>query len=159
MTAALVVLGVFLVLVGLVGSFVPLLPGTPIIFAGAVSLAFAHDFEYLRWPSLIVLLVLMVIAQAVDYVSGPAGAKRAGASKAAITGAFLGGLLGIFFGLIGVLIGPLVGAVAGELWHKPDLRQAGISGKATLLGLLLGVAVKGAIAFSMIGVIGLAYLF
>ena len=61
-------------------------------------------------------------------------------------------MVGIFFGLPGVLIGPFLGAVVGELLTQRHLGKAGHAGVDATLGLVLGVAAKLAIAFTMLGV-------
>jgi hypothetical protein len=80
------------------------------------------------------------------------GAKRLGASRQAIVGAAIGTVLGVFTGLWGLLFMPLVGAAIGEYLVIRDLQQAGRVGMATAVGLLVGTAVKIAIAFAMIGI-------
>ena len=87
---------------------------------------------------------------------------RVGASRLAMLGAALGALFGIFLGLPGLLLGPFAGAVAGELLHRRNL-QAGTLGHAakvgagTWLGILLGTALKLALAFAMLGLFALAW--
>jgi hypothetical protein len=79
-------------------------------------------------------------------------AQRAGASRQGIIGAALGTVAGIFTGLIGLVFMPLVGAAIGEFIAHRDALRAGKVGVATWLGLLVGTAVKIAVAFTMIGV-------
>jgi uncharacterized protein YqgC (DUF456 family) len=82
-----------------------------------------------------------------------------GASRLAIAGAALGTLAGVFFGLIGLVFLPLVGAAVGEFLAQRDLARAGRVGVATWIGLLLGTAVKVAIAFTLVGLLVAALLF
>ena len=74
-------------------------------------------------------------------------------------GATLGTVIGLFFGLPGLLLGPFIGAVLGELWHTRHLPQAARVGAATWVGLLLGAALKLALAFAMLGLFVLAWFF
>ena len=90
------------------------------------------------------------------------GAKRVGASKLAVAGAMLGMLAGIFLGPIGIIAGPFVGALGGELIHrrsvqKTDLGDAAKIGMGTWLGIVLGVVLKLALAFTMIGLFALLW--
>jgi uncharacterized protein YqgC (DUF456 family) len=142
-----------LIVIGALGMVLPVLPGAPLIFMGALLAAWAEDFVYLGWGSLTVLGVLTALAVAVDFVAGAFGAKRFGASGRAVTGATLGALVGLFFGIAGVLVGPFVGAVVGELSVRRNLAAAGRVGVGAALGLALGTAAKLAIAFAMVGVI------
>lgn len=140
-----------LMVIGAVGLVLPVLPGAPLIFIGALLAAWAEDFEYLGSGSLIVLGALAALAVAVDFIASAFGAKRFGASGRAVTGATLGALIGIFFGPVGVLVGPFLGAVVGELTVRRSLAAAGRAGVGAALGLALGTAAKLAIAFAMIG--------
>src|SRR5262245_5395949 len=155
---ALWILAIALMVVGLLGVFLPALPGVPLLFAGMVIAAAIDDFQRIGWLTLVVLGFLTVVAFVIDFVVTALGAKRAGASKRAIWGAALGTLVGIFFGFIGLVLGPFVGAVVGELTVHGRMDQAGRAGFATWVGLIFGTLIKLAIAFSMIGVFVLAYL-
>lgn len=140
-----------LIVIGAVGLVLPVLPGAPLIFIGALLAAWAEDFQYLGTWSLVLLGGLAALAVAVDFIASAFGAKRFGASGRAVAGATIGALVGIFFGPVGVLIGPFVGAVAGELTVRRSLAAAGRAGIGAALGLALGTAAKLAIAFAMIG--------
>jgi uncharacterized protein YqgC (DUF456 family) len=145
-------MAVALVLAGIAGLVLPALPGAPLLFFGLVAAAWAEEFVYVGWGTLTVLGGLAVLTYAVDFAAGAFGAKRFGASNRAIAGAALGTLLGLFFGLPGLLLGPFLGAVAGELTLSRDLRGAGTAGIGATLGLVLGAAVKIALAFTMLGI-------
>jgi uncharacterized protein YqgC (DUF456 family) len=147
-----------LVVIGVLGMVLPVLPGAPLIFMGALLAGWAEDFQYLGFITLIVLGVLALFAVAVDFIAGAFGVKRFGASARAVTGATIGAIVGIFFGLVGVLVGPFVGAVVGELSVRRNLAAAGRAGVGAALGLALGTAAKLAIAVSMVGVIAVARL-
>src|SRR5688572_28664265 len=114
MEALLWILAVVLVLVGIAGTLLPLLPGVPLVFAGLLAAAWAGGFETVGWPVLAVLAVLTVTSLAIEIAASSIGAKHAGATRAATLGAALGVLVGIFFGLPGLLLGPFVGAALGQ---------------------------------------------
>jgi hypothetical protein len=142
-----------LIVIGALGLVLPALPGAPLMFVGALLAAWAENFAYLGYGSLIVLGLLAALAVAVDFIASAFGVKRFGASARAVTGATLGAIVGIFFGVVGVLVGPFVGAVVGELTVRRNLAAAGRAGVGAALGFALGAAAKLAIAFAMIGVI------
>lgn len=152
MTEALWILAVILVIVGLVGTLLPVLPGVPLIFVGVLVAAWAEDFQRITGLTIAVLAALAVIGVVIDYVAAAMSAKRAGASRAGIIGAALGTVAGIVTGLWGLLFMPLVGAAIGEFIAHRDALRAGKVGAATWMGLLVGTAVKLAVAFTMIGV-------
>lgn len=152
MTEALWILAVILVIVGLVGTLLPVLPGAPLIFVGVLVAAWAEDFQRITGLTIAVLAALAVIGVVIDYVAAAMSARRAGASRAGIIGAALGTVAGIVTGLWGLLFMPLVGAAIGEFIAHRDALRAGKVGAATWMGLLVGTAVKLAVAFTMIGV-------
>ena len=103
--------------------------------------------------------VLTLLSLACDLLAVRAlGAKRLGASRHAMVGAAIGTLLGVFTGLLGLIFMPLIGAAIGEYLVLRDLQRAGQVGVATWVGLMVGTAVKVAIAFIMIGVFVAALL-
>lgn len=152
MTELLWVVAVLFVIVGAIGTVLPAMPGVPLIFAGVLMAAWAEDFERIGGWTIGVLAVLAVIGVVVDYVAASMSAQRAGASRQGIIGAAIGTVAGIFTGLWGLVFMPLVGAAIGELLAHRDALRAGRVGVATWFGLLIGTAVKIAVAFTMIGV-------
>ena len=151
-TITLWITAVVLAVLGLAGLVLPALPGAPMLFAGLVLAAWAEGFAYVGVGTLAVLGALAVLTYAVDFLAGAFGAKRFGASKRGMLGALVGAVVGIFFGLPGVLFGPFVGAVLGELSTRRGLGDAGKAGFGATLGLVLGAAVKLALAVSMVGI-------
>jgi uncharacterized protein YqgC (DUF456 family) len=147
-----------LVLAGLAGTLLPVLPGIPLVFGGLALAAWIDNFQRVGWVTLIVLGSLAAGAVLIDFIAASLGAKRVGASKLALAGAMAGTIVGIFFGLIGILFGPFIGAVAGEFIARGRIGDAGKVGVATWLGLLFGTLAKIAIAFTMLGVFAASYL-
>jgi hypothetical protein len=152
MTFLLWVLATILVVVGLIGIVLPALPGTILIFAGLLLAASADGFSRVGAGTLIVIGIVTAASYTVDFVAAAVGAKRLGASPRAMAGAALGTLLGLLFGLPGLIIGPFVGAVLGELSVHRDLARAGRAGVAAWVGFAIGMAVKVALACSMIAI-------
>jgi uncharacterized protein YqgC (DUF456 family) len=148
-----------MVVVGLVGTVLPALPGTVFIFGGIALAAWIDGFTRISGWTVGVAAVLTAIAFATDFVAAALGARKVGASRLAIAGAAIGTLAGVFFGLIGLVFLPLVGAAVGEFLAQRDLARAGRVGVATWIGLLLGTAVKVAIAFTLVGLLVAALLF
>jgi len=152
------ILAAALVLIGLAGTLLPILPGVPLIFAGLLVAAWADNFQHVGAVALTILGALTVLAIAADFLAFALGAKKLGASPKAVAGATIGAIVGIFFGLPGIVLGPFLGAVIGELSAKRELLQAGKSGLGTWLGLLLASVAKLTVSFLMIGVFITAYL-
>jgi uncharacterized protein YqgC (DUF456 family) len=158
MTPLLWVLSLILVGVGLAGTLLPGLPGTPLVFGGLLLAAWTDDFQNVGVGTIILLAVLTLLAFGVDFISSSIGARRAGASREAVIGAALGTVIGLFFGLIGIVFGPFAGAVIGEFLARRSLEQAGRAGLGTWVGFILGTGVKLMLAFTMVGIFFLAYI-
>jgi uncharacterized protein YqgC (DUF456 family) len=140
-----------LVAIGVAGTILPALPGAILVFAGVLLAAWIDGFARISGWTVGIVGVLTVLAWLTDYVAAAMGAKKVGASRAAIVGAALGTLAGVFTGLVGLLFMPLVGAAVGQYVAERDLRRAGHVGIATWIGMLVGTAVKVALVFAMVG--------
>ena len=99
-----------------------------------------------------------MLFHAIDPLATAVGAKRFGASRRAVAGAFVGTMVGLFFGLPGVVIGPFVGAFVGEFTKRGLLNDATRVGLGTWLGILGGTVVKLALIFMMVGIAAVAGL-
>jgi uncharacterized protein YqgC (DUF456 family) len=140
--------------------------GTLLIFLGAVLFAVMTHFAILNFWILGVLLLFFICGEVLDYVAVAAGAKKLGASNAAVIGAALGGILGAlagsFFAGAGLLPGALAGIFCGafllEYIFKRDWKQSLKSGIGGLLGSAGAVVLKLVIAFGMIGAIAAGIL-
>jgi uncharacterized protein len=135
-------------LIGLVGTFVPLLPGTLLIFVGTLVNFFT--LHSIGWPTVIGLTFLMLLAQALDFMSGAVGGKWFGATRWGAIGGILGAVVGIFFGLPGIILGPLIGALFGELLSGQGILPAGKSSWGTFLGTTAGLIGKVLIGVLMV---------
>jgi uncharacterized protein YqgC (DUF456 family) len=148
-----------LVVLGVLGTVLPVLPGTLLVFGGLFLAAWAQDFTRVGGIGLGIIGALAALAFAADFVASLLGAKRVGASPKALLGAAAGGFIGIFFGLPGILLGPFIGAIVGELMARGGWRQATKVGVGTTLGLLVAAVAKLALAFLMIGTFAAFYAF
>jgi uncharacterized protein len=151
------VIAIALIAVGVVGTFLPVLPGVILIFGGMLLGAWIDDFERVGWVALVILGVLTVLILVVDIVSGLLGAKRVGASKLAIIGAAVGTVVGLAFGIVGVIIAPFIGAVIGEVIERGRLAPAARVGFGTWIGMMIGALAKLALVLAMIGVFLASY--
>lgn len=139
-----------LVIVGLVGTVLPVLPGALLVFAGLFVAAWADGFARVGMVGLGIIGALGLLSAAADLAGTLLGAKRVGASPQALVGATVGGLVGFVFGIPGLILGPFAGAVGGELLARGRLAQAGKVGLGTWLGLVAAAVLKVVIAFLMI---------
>lgn len=157
MTTVLWILAVLLVIAGIAGIVLPALPGVVLVFLGLLLAAWAEGFQAIGWVTLSILAGMTVLALLADAAAAMLGVKRAGASRSAIAGSMIGTVAGLFFGIPGIIIGPFVGAAVGEYLARRDMAQAGRAGFGTWAGIILGTAVKLALAFSMIALFLVSY--
>ncbi len=151
MSAGLLALVFVVMIAGVAGSFLPVIPGAPLIVLGALIYSIATDFQPVGAWRLVVLAGLAALAYVLDYLSGALGTRKLGGSRWAMFGAIAGGLVGLFFGPFGILIGPILGAVGVELIYRKDVRIALKSGTGAVLGVFLGVIAKLSISVMMVG--------
>lgn len=144
---------VLLMGVGILGTVIPMIPGLPMIFAGAWLAAFIDHYDKINVWVVVLLGLLMLIGLAIDWIAQTMGAKKAGATKLGIVGSLIGTFVGIFTGLWGLIFMPLLGAAIGEFIDHQDMLRSGKVGFATWLGMIIGTVVKLALAFTMIGVV------
>lgn len=144
-------LTIVLFAVGLIGTIVPVLPGTTIILAAAIvhRIMLGPD-RSIGWYTIIVLVLLTLASYALEVLSGYFGAKYFGATKWGTFGAVLGALIGLFFGLIGLFVGPVIGAIAGEVIAGKRMIDAGRAGWGSLLGNVGAMLAKLIIGLAMI---------
>jgi len=141
-----------LIILGIAGLVLPLLPGTVLIFAGVAFAAWAEDFTRISTFTVGFLAFLTVLAWLLEYLAALMGAKAAGASRQALVGAGLGTLAGVFSGLWGLLIFPLIGAFVGEFYARGSATGARRVGISTWIGMLIGTVAKVVIGFVMVGI-------
>ena len=152
MDSLLWVLAAGLIVLGLLGTVLPVLPGTLLVLAGVILGAWIDDFARVGVGTVVLIGVLAVLAWLLEWAAGLLGAQRAGASRQALLGAAIGTVLGLALGLVGVLFMPLLGAAVGEFLARRDQHRALKVGLATWLGLLAGMLAKVVLAFTMVGV-------
>jgi hypothetical protein len=153
MDIILVLLGVFFMLLGLIGSFLPVLPGPPLSWLGLLFLYLTKAVPD-NWIFLGITFVVAIAVTVVDYIIPIAGTKRFGGSKAGMFGTTIGLLVAIFFpvfGIFGIVIWPFVGALVGELINKADSNTAMKAAFGSFLGFLTGTFLKFIVAVVFIG--------
>jgi uncharacterized protein YqgC (DUF456 family) len=139
-----------LMLVGLAGCVLPMLPGAPLVFIGIYIYAWLTGFTIISRNLIIVFLILTTISVVMEYISSSLGAKKLGASKLGFLGALVGAIVGVFFVPWGIILGPLLGALLGELITGKKIKEALKAGGGAVLGFFGGVLLKLVTSFAMI---------
>jgi len=132
---------VSLVIVGLLGTIVPFLPGHLFILGAAFVPFFTlEDSGGVEVWGLVTLGVGIALAQALEFCSGAMGTRWFGGTKWGAFGAIVGGFLGLFFLPLGLILGPLIGSFVCE-WRFADqeVKPAAVSGVGSVVGTLTGM--------------------
>ena len=141
MDIILIIIAGLLLLVGFLGSILPVLPGIPLSYLGIILL---HLTSIVQFSSkfLIILGTFVVIIQVLDFFIPAWGTKRTGGSKTGIRGSVIGLIAGFFMAPWGILIGPFAGALIGELLVGKTSEKAIKAAFGAFLGLLVGTIFK-----------------
>jgi uncharacterized protein YqgC (DUF456 family) len=138
-----IVIGSILVLLGIAGCVLPILPGPVLSFFGLFLLALLKQFSPpLTSTLMVVMAILTVVVTIGDYIIPLWGAKKYGTSKWGIWGSVAGMTIGIFFSPFGILLGALIGAVAVEWLVQKEKGKAFKAGWGVIVGSLLGAVLK-----------------
>lgn len=144
-----IVLGIAFILVGIVGSLLPLLPGPPIAFAGLLM-------QQLRDPNpftskfLWIWAGIVVVSMVLDYLIPIWGTKRYGGTKYGVWGTTLGFLLAFWMGPLGVVLGPFIGAFVGEMIGGQTSKKSLKAAWGSFVGFLFGSLLKIILCFVML---------
>lgn len=146
MDILIMVLAIILMVGGIAGCVLPILPGAPLAYAGLLLLHFT-GLAHFSTAQMIVWLIVVVVLQVVDYITPLLGSKYSGGTSFGNRGCVAGTLLGLFFMPWGIILGPFLGAVAGEMMGGSDFPHAVRAGIGTLIGFLLGTLLKVIVCF------------
>jgi len=136
---------------GIIGSFLPILPGPLTSWFGLLILHFT-DAIPMNWTFLIITLVFAIFIWFLDYIIPAMGTKRFGGSKYGMVGTSIGLLVGLLSPIpFGIIIGPFVGALIGELINKTDSKTALKAAFGSFLGFLTSTFIKFIVALIYLG--------
>lgn len=136
-----IIIGIALILLGLIGCIVPIIPGPPISFIGLLLLQLKEIAPFTT-KYLLIIGGIALLVTILDYIVPIMGAKKFGASKAGIWGSIIGLVVGIFFGPIGIIVFPFFGALIAELIIGKKTGKALKAAFGTFLGFLFGTLLK-----------------
>jgi uncharacterized protein YqgC (DUF456 family) len=139
-----------IMLIGLIGSIVPVLPGTPVVLIAAFCHRLYFGEASISNAFLVVLVLLTILSLVLDFIASTLGAKKFGATWKGMLGAVVGGIIGLFFSIPGIILGPFLGAMILEMLGGKEFKVAAKAGAGAVIGLLLGVVGKFSICVMMI---------
>lgn len=128
-------------LVGIIGCFLPIIPGPPLSYSGLLVLQFKEQSPF-STRFLIIWALVVVAVTALDYVVPAYGTKKFGGTKYGIWGCTIGLILGFWLGPMGIILGPFLGALIGELIGGKDSNQALKAAFGSFVGFLVGTLLK-----------------
>ncbi|WP_400076376.1 DUF456 domain-containing protein [Winogradskyella sp. R77965] len=147
----LVLAALLLMILGIVGSFLPVLPGPLTSWAGLLVLHFTEGVQ-LSQAFLIVTLLVAIFIYVLDYIIPAIGTKRFGGSKAGMIGTTLGLIIGLLSPIpFGIIIGPFIGALIGEMVHRNDMEKALRAAFGSFLGFIASTFLKFIVAIVFLG--------
>ncbi|MBC2844214.1 DUF456 domain-containing protein [Winogradskyella flava] len=147
----LVLVGLLLMLLGIVGSFLPIIPGPLTSWVGLLVLHYTDGVQ-LSQTFLIVTLLVAIFIYILDYIIPAIGTKRFGGSKSGMIGTTLGLVIGLLSPIpFGIIIGPFVGALVGEMIHRNDMEKAIKAAFGSFLGFVASTFLKFIVAIIFLG--------
>ena len=142
MDILLLVLGGFLIIGGIIGSFLPVIPGPPTGWLGLLCLHFTSKVPT-DWKFLGITLGVAIFVTVIDYLIPALATKKFGGSKAGVWGSTLGLIVGLIFTPIGMILGLFIGAFLGELYNDSrDLNRAFKASMGSVIGFFVSTGIK-----------------
>lgn len=135
------IIGGILMLMGIVGCLVPLLPGPPLSYLGLLTLQLQNESPF-TWKFLAGWGIVVLLITTLDYFIPIYGTKRFGGTRFGIWGCAIGLVIGFWFGPIGIIVGPFIGALLGELIGSRNSEQAFKAALGSFIGFLVGTVIK-----------------
>lgn len=147
----LVFVGLLFIILGLIGSFLPILPGPPLSWIGLLLLYLTNAVPN-NWMFLSITLIIALLVFALDYIIPAMGAKKFGGTKAGMIGTTIGLFVGILAPIPGgIIIGPFLGAFLGELSNKTDSQTALKAAFGSFIGFITGTFIKFIVSIVYLG--------
>ena len=143
MNIVIFIIGIILILIGIIGCILPVIPGPPFAYAALLLGYFAAIPGYYSLAFIIIMAGVVIVVTLLDYIFPSLISKRYGASRYGSWGALIGLAIGlIFFPPFGLFIGALLGAILGEFIFRPDIRKSLKAGMGVIVGILVGIFLK-----------------
>ncbi|HYF76111.1 MAG TPA: DUF456 domain-containing protein [Symbiobacteriaceae bacterium] len=143
-------LALVVMVIGVLGTFLPALPGIPLIWVAMLGYGIVEGFEDIGVTFLVITFLVVALTQVAEHYSRAWGAKKFGAGKAGAWGAVIGSIAGLFFMPIGLVLGPFLGALIFELVAGRDTKEAFKAGVGGLIGVLGSILINVIVGIGMV---------
>ncbi len=144
-------ISIIIMLTGMAGIIVPVIPSIPLIWLGSFIYAIFTHFEKITWVVLLIFALLTIFSIVLENIGNVYGAKKFGATKWGIIGSIIGTGIGFYTGgPIGLILGPVVGTIIFEFIGGKDYKGALKSGLGNFVGFLGGSILKFVVGLAMI---------
>ena len=151
MDIILLIIAALLMLIGIIGSFLPILPGPLTSWIGLLVVHFT-DAVPMDKSFLIITLIIAIGIWLLDYIIPAIGTKRFGGSRYGVIGTSIGLVVGLLAPIPGgIIIGPFIGALIGELINKSDTKTATKAAFGSFIGFLTSTFIKFVVAIIYLG--------
>ncbi|MFI1745131.1 DUF456 domain-containing protein [Thalassobellus sediminis] len=151
MDIILIIIAALLIILGIIGSFLPVLPGPLTSWLGLLIAHFT-DAIPMNKSFLIITLAIAILIWILDYIIPAIGTKRFGGTKYGMIGTTVGLIIGLISPIPGgIIIGPFVGALIGELLNKSDSKTATRAAFGSFIGFLTSTFIKFVVAIIYLG--------
>jgi uncharacterized protein YqgC (DUF456 family) len=143
----LLIVGFVFVILGIIGSFLPILPG-PLTGWIGLLLLYMTKIVPLDWTFLAITLAIALLIWVLDYFIPAIGTKRFGGTKYGVYGTTIGLIVGLLSPIpFGMLLGAFFGAFFGELlYDSKDTNRALKASFGAFIGFLASATIKFSIA-------------
>ena len=143
-------IGAILMVVGILGSFLPVLPGVPVSWLGLLLIFLTPSVPMDYWFLGITFFVAVLI-YGLNWIIPAMGTKRFGGSRSGMIGATIGLVVCLIAPIpFGVIIGPFIGAFIGEIINKSDRRSALKAAFGSFIGFLASSFMEFIVAFGFL---------
>lgn len=139
----LIALAAILLIGGIVGSVLPVLPGPPLSWLGLLLLKFVPTVSHrISWTVIIVVALITIIVEILDNILPIWSTKRVGGNNKVVWGSGIGFVAGFWFSPLGIILGPFVGALVGGLISGTHIKPALKHASGAFIGFLAGIVLK-----------------
>ncbi len=151
MDIILIIIAALFIVLGIIGSFLPVLPGPLTSWVGLLILHFT-DAIPMDMSFIITTLVIAIFIWILDYIIPAIGTKRFGGTRSGMIGTTIGLIVGLIAPIPGgIIIGPFVGALIGELLNNADSKTAIKAAFGSFIGFLTSTFIKFIVAVIYLG--------